>query len=143
MGKIATEQEATEIGHHGQPVAVLEPTKCCIKTKAINYKCNVAGSYKDNQLVQISDLSTRQDIVLNPNSITLTANVLNRIHFIDVICSDTLLWNITQNMGENATYNLIYDAFDIKGSIGPKSIMIQSCTPKIKGTYQYKVWMLY
>ena len=54
MGKIATEQEAYNIGKLGTPVT----NRCCTKSRAQALGCIVSGSYRNyNQLVQQSDLS--------------------------------------------------------------------------------------
>lgn len=53
MGKIATEQEAYNIGGIGTPTK----EKCCTKTRAEALGCKVSGSYTNNQLVQLQDLS--------------------------------------------------------------------------------------
>lgn len=54
MGKIATEQEAYEIGQQGIPIA----NKCCTKSRAEALGCEVSGAYLSNQLVQQSHLSS-------------------------------------------------------------------------------------
>lgn len=51
--KIATEGEAASIGGGSGAVS----KKCCTKSRAIGLGCQVKGSYKDNQLVQLQDLS--------------------------------------------------------------------------------------
>ena len=53
MGKIATEQEAYNIGNSGSPVT----NKGCTKSRAEALGCDVSGNYANNQLVQLSDLS--------------------------------------------------------------------------------------
>lgn len=53
MSKIATEQEAYQIGRKGSPV----DKKCCTKQRAVELGCNVTTEYDNNQLVQKSDLS--------------------------------------------------------------------------------------
>lgn len=54
MSKIATEQEAYNIGGKGTPIT----NKCVTQDRAINtFNCQVAGSYRDDQLVQLADLS--------------------------------------------------------------------------------------
>lgn len=53
MGKIATEQEAYNIGKLGTPVT----NKCCTKSRAEMLGCSVSGTYRNYQLVQQSDLS--------------------------------------------------------------------------------------
>ena len=53
MSKIATEQEAYNIGKLGTPVT----NKCCTKERAEELGCKVNGSYSSNQLVQLSDLT--------------------------------------------------------------------------------------
>ena len=57
MGKIATENEAYEIGGSGTPVT----NKCCTKSKAEEFGCLVEGDYSNNQLVQLSDLKAGQN----------------------------------------------------------------------------------
>lgn len=52
MGKIATEQEAYNIGKLGTPVT----NKCCTKSRAEMLGCRVSGTYRNYQLVQQSDL---------------------------------------------------------------------------------------
>lgn len=52
MGKIATEQEAYNIGKKGTP----NGNKCCTKTRAEELGCKVNGSYNYNQLIQLDDL---------------------------------------------------------------------------------------
>lgn len=59
MGKIATEQEARNIGGKGTATN----NKCATKSKAQALGCNVKGSYKDNQLVQLNDLSKAYEVV--------------------------------------------------------------------------------
>ena len=53
MGKIATEQEAYNIGKKGTPIT----NKCCTKTRAEALGCKVDGDYVSNQLVQKEHLS--------------------------------------------------------------------------------------
>lgn len=53
MGKIATEQEAYNIGKKGTPTY----RKCCTKTRAEALGCEVSNGYKSNQLVQLTSLS--------------------------------------------------------------------------------------
>lgn len=54
MSKIATEQEAYNIGGSGSPV----DKKMCTKARAIALGCTVNGSYANNQLVQLADLES-------------------------------------------------------------------------------------
>lgn len=54
MSKIATEQEAYNIGGSSSPV----DKKMCTKARAIALGCTVNGSYTDNQLVQLADLES-------------------------------------------------------------------------------------
>lgn len=61
MGKIATEQEAANIGglvgvEDGQE------NKSVIKSKALEYGCKVYGDYQSNQCVQLSDLAKQKTI---------------------------------------------------------------------------------
>ena len=53
MGKIATEQEAYNIGGAGVPTN----KKCCTKTRTEALGCSVSGLYASNKLVQLADLS--------------------------------------------------------------------------------------
>ena len=53
MGKIATEQEAYNIGRKGTPTS----KKCCTKSRAEALGCEVSNGYKSNQLVQLTSLS--------------------------------------------------------------------------------------
>ena len=53
MGKIATEQEAYNIGGSGSYTT----NKCCTKSRAEELGCNVSGSYTSSRLVQLEDLS--------------------------------------------------------------------------------------
>lgn len=53
MGKIATEQEAFEIGGQGTPTF----SKCCTKTRAEALGCRVNDTVQDNKLVQLSTLT--------------------------------------------------------------------------------------
>lgn len=53
MGKIATEQEAYNIGSVGTPIS----NKCCTKARAEALGCTISGSYLSNQLVKLDDLS--------------------------------------------------------------------------------------
>lgn len=53
MGKIATEQEAYNIGKQGTP----HGNKCCTKARVETLGCKVSESYASNQLVQLEDLS--------------------------------------------------------------------------------------
>ena len=55
MGKIATEQEAHDIGGSGTPVS----NKCCTSQRAQELGCEVSGMYTINQLVQVNDLSVQ------------------------------------------------------------------------------------
>ena len=55
MGKIATEQEAHDIGGSGTPVS----NKCCTSQRARELGCKVSGMYTINQLVQVEDLSVQ------------------------------------------------------------------------------------
>lgn len=57
MGKIATEQEAANIG--GITSSCL---KGVTKSKALEYGCKVYGSYQNNQCVQLSDLAKQKTI---------------------------------------------------------------------------------
>lgn len=52
MSKIATEQEAYNIGRTGTPVS----NKCCTKVRAEALGCTINGSYSSNQLVKLNDL---------------------------------------------------------------------------------------
>lgn len=52
--KIATEQEAKAIG--GSSITATT-NKMCTKTKAISFGCTVSGTYQDNMLVALTDLS--------------------------------------------------------------------------------------
>ena len=54
MGKIATEREAYNLGNHK---ISHNDNKCCTYARAKNFGCKINGSYKDNQLVQLEDLS--------------------------------------------------------------------------------------
>lgn len=56
MGRIATEQEAKDkLKYQG---TVISNIKCCTKDRAIEMKADITklGKYKDNQLVQLSDI---------------------------------------------------------------------------------------
>lgn len=56
MGKIATEQEAKDkLAYQG---TVTSNIKCCTKERALEMKADISKleKYKDNQLVQLSDL---------------------------------------------------------------------------------------
>lgn len=52
MGKIATEQEAYDIGKQGTP----NGNKCCTKSRAEALGCTVKDDIPSNKLVQISDI---------------------------------------------------------------------------------------
>lgn len=52
--KIATEQEAKTIG--GSSITATT-NKMCTKTKAISFGCTVSGTYQDNMLIALTDLS--------------------------------------------------------------------------------------
>lgn len=62
MGKIATEQEAYNIGGQSNPTQ----NKCCTKARAEDLGCKVSDNYEDNQLVQLNDLSKNVlDVYIN------------------------------------------------------------------------------
>lgn len=52
---IATEGYAQSIGK----IHTSTPNLCCTKSRAIALGCDVAGTYKDNQLVRKEDLSKK------------------------------------------------------------------------------------
>ena len=62
--KIALESEAKEIGNSTTEIIT---NKCCTKSRATELNCEVAGTYSDNQLVIIDDLSSARSL----NSITI------------------------------------------------------------------------
>lgn len=53
MSKIATEQEAYNIGKTGTPVS----NKCCTKARAEALGCTIIDRYSSNQLVKLNDLN--------------------------------------------------------------------------------------
>lgn len=56
MGKIATELEAYNIGG---AMSIVNQNKCCTKTMAVQFGCDVSGTYLSNQLVQLADLDKK------------------------------------------------------------------------------------
>ena len=64
MGKIATEQEAYNIG--GVKDGLFVANKCCTKERAEIMGCDVNGEYEDNQLVQLEDLTKHVNYVNIP-----------------------------------------------------------------------------
>lgn len=80
MGKIATEQEAYNIGKSGIPTS----NKCCTKTRAEELGCKVSGVYESNQLVQLVHLSTNvktHNILFKPGELTLINRLDKRFEF--------------------------------------------------------------
>ena len=61
MGKIATEQEAANIGGLAG-VEEGQEKKSVIKSKALEYGCKVYGDYQNTQCVQLSDLAKQKTI---------------------------------------------------------------------------------
>lgn len=64
MGKIATEQEAYNIG--GTKDGLFVANKCCTKERAEIMGCDVSGDYDSNKLVEIEDLTKHVNYVNIP-----------------------------------------------------------------------------
>lgn len=102
MGKIATEQEAYNIGKKGTP----QSNKCCTKSRALDLGCQVKGNYSSSQLVQFSDLSKSSFIVVSPTNLSYYSGQQAKFTLIVKSSSD---WSL----------NVLVYTKPVKGSIIP------------------------
>lgn len=99
MGKIATEQEAYNVGKLGTPVT----NKCCTNSRAQELGCIVSGNYRNyNQLVQQSDLSEGGPtvIILNYDNGYYAFQPYRRIEF-----PNYKIGSVQGNWGHVGTWN--------------------------------------
>lgn len=88
MGKIATEQEAYDIGKQGTP----NGNKCCTKSRAEVLGCMINGSYSNNQLVQLEHLSPQPQGYKVRMRLSITDTTQGRLQTGIYIPSVTLLF---------------------------------------------------
>lgn len=105
MGKIATEQEAYNIGKKGTP----QSNKCCTKSRASDLGCQVKGNYSNSQLVQVSDLSKSSFIVVSPTSLSYYRG-------------QQTTFTLTVKSSSDWSLNVLVATKPVKGSITPNKI---------------------
>lgn len=102
MGKIATEQEAYNIGKKGTP----QSNKCCTKSRALDLGCQVKGNYSSSQLVQFSDLSKSSFIEVSPTNLSYYRGQQAK-------------FTLTVKSSSDWSLNVLVDTRPIRGSIMP------------------------